>query len=109
MTEFIVNQGDTVAVDYCMDTDLTMKTVFFIFGDKKKYSKKIECRRQSITSKEFIPWSAGGLQIPFTHSDLDRPGYFSAQFEIYNKKNEKVTYPQVGYFSILVQQSVQIT
>lgn len=105
MTEFIVNQGDTIIVNFVIPgVDLTFKEVYFKFGDKRNYSKRIKCIRQSIPSENYTPVCKGGVAIPF--SDLDRAGFFSAQFELISKDGAKITYPQEGYLKVEVQRSV---
>lgn len=108
MSDFVVKQGDTVTLNYQIPgVDLTFKKVIFCFGDpKNRFSKRIECVRQKVSSEKYTTLHEGGLAIPFKGSDLARAGTFQAQFEIWNKKDEKITYPQVGYLEIFVQPSV---
>lgn len=70
------------------------------------HRERFHSKRQSVAPNDYIPLCAGGLSIPLTGEDLDRAGFFAAQFEIISKNGEKRTYPQEGYLKMEVQQSI---
>jgi len=107
MDDFILCQGDTIKTNYIIPMDLNLKTVYFVFGKNLgSLSKKIKCTSQSVTSQNYKRMAEGGICIPFTGSDLEKPGSFFAQFLILDKNGNQITYPQIGYLSVKIQQSV---
>lgn len=106
MSDFVVKQGDTISINYVIPgIDLSMKKIQFVFGDNYAYSKTVECKRQAITPV-YTPLVRGGLTIPFTGDDLDSAGEYIAEFHIFTRNGKKITYPQIGYLTILVQKAV---
>ena len=107
MDDFVLCQGDTIKLNYVIPMDLALKTVYFVFGKNLgSFSKKIKCTSQSVTSQNYKRMAEGGISIPFTSTDLENHGSFFAQFLILDSRGNQITYPQVGYLSVKIQQSV---
>jgi len=106
MEDFVLNQWDTININYTIPMDLTFKTVYFKFGDNKTFVKKIKCNRQSVTTNGYTLLSDGGISIQFTKNDLEHPGIFLGQFDILYNNGNKITYPPLKYLSVKIRETL---
>lgn len=111
MTTIYLAQGDSVDIPLRLSngstgTNLTGSSVTFVM--KSKFgtdSHSIQCLQGAASGNDTIPFSNGGITVPFTSEHTAKELLYFGNV-IVTMLGKQVTFPSIGYITIKIKEAI---